>query len=128
MNVLIVNSKPDLAQLWARHVMRQGADVACVETEMSAVQFLQKRTFDIIVLDLMLDGGSAFAVADYASYRQPDARVVFVTSSHFFSDGSIFRHIPNACAFLPSGTPPEDLAAVVGHYGELGAVATPEPN
>ena len=24
---------------------------------------------------------------------------------------------PNACAFLPSGTPPEDLAALVDHYG-----------
>ena len=45
-----------------------------------------------------------------------------ITNTSFFSDGSIFRHIPNACAFLPSATPPADLAAVVGHYGD-----TPPP-
>ncbi len=86
-------------------------------TEAEAIGSLQEGVIDVIVLDLVLIGGSAFAVADFASYRQPWARVVFVTDTSFFSDGSIFRHIPNACAFLPAGTPPCDLAAVVDHYG-----------
>jgi hypothetical protein len=67
---------------------------------------------------LVIEGGSAFAVADFASYRRPDARVVFVTNTTFFSDGSIFQHIPNACAFVPTETPPEDLVAIVEHYAE----------
>jgi len=46
--------------------------------------------FDVIVLDLALEEGSALAVADFASYRHPDARVIFVTNASFFSDGSIF--------------------------------------
>ena len=77
---------------------------------------IQQYAVDVIVLDLMLDQGSAFAVADFASYRQPEARVVFVTRSTFFSDGSIFSHIPNACGFFRIDTPPEDLAAIVRHY------------
>ena len=32
----------------------------------------------------MLEEGSAFAIADFASYRQPDARIVFVTRSPRF--------------------------------------------
>ncbi len=72
--------------------------------------------FDIIVLDLVLEDGSALAVADFASYRRPEARVIFVTNTTFFSDGSIFAHSPNACAFVQSETPPEDLAAMVEHY------------
>ncbi|EPX77261.1 hypothetical protein thalar_02983 [Litoreibacter arenae DSM 19593] len=42
--------------------------------------------------------------------------MVFVTSSSFFSDGSIFRYMPNACAMVPSSTLPADLAAVVEYH------------
>jgi hypothetical protein len=34
----------------------------------------------------------------------------------FFSDGSIFNLVPNACGFFPAETPPEDLAAIIRHY------------
>jgi hypothetical protein len=48
-----------------------------------------------------------------------------VTNTSFFSDGSIFAFASNACAFVRRGTPPEDLAAMVEHYGiEAAAVPT----
>jgi DNA-binding NtrC family response regulator len=115
--VFIVEGRPELARLWANYLERQGAEVYLAYSEAEAVDMLQMVTVDVIVLDLVLDNGSAFAVADYASYSQPTARVIFVTNTSFFSDGSIFQHIPNACAFLPAATKPEDLAAVVHHYG-----------
>lgn len=117
MRVLIVESRPELARLWASHLERQGAQVLTVAGEADAITYIQNNRIDIIVLDLVLEAGSAIAVADFASYSQPLTRVVFVTNTTFFSDGSIFQHIPNACAFLPSATSPEDLAAVVDHYG-----------
>ncbi len=88
-------------------------------TQDSAIAFLSRNAVDIIVLDLVLTDGSALAVADYANYRQPAARVIFVTNTSFFSDGSIFSHSSNARAFLPSTTPPEDLAAMIEHYGTM---------
>ena len=115
--ILIVAENPDLARIWARHLERQKCDVAVATSAGHAVEYVGEHDVDVIVLDLMLERGSAFAVADFASYRRPAARVVFVTNTSFFSDGSIFRHIPNACAFLPSGMAPEDLAAVIDHYG-----------
>ncbi|RMD89786.1 MAG: response regulator [Alphaproteobacteria bacterium] len=117
MRVLIVESDAGLAGIWRAHLERQGAEVNVASTQEAAICLLREHVIDVIVLNLLLAEGSAFAVADFASYRQPAARVVFVTNSSFFSDGSIFRHIPNACAFLPTATPPEDLAAVVDHYG-----------
>ena len=116
MKVLIVESRPELAKLWSNYLARQGAEVETAASESAAVDRLRCCDIDVIVLDLVLDNGSAFAVADFASYSQPAARVIFVTNTTFFSDGSIFKHIPNACAFLPSATAPEDLAAVVDHY------------
>ncbi len=116
MKVLIVESNPDLGGLWQRHLQRQGADVSLVQTQEAAILALYGTDFEIIVLDLVLTDGSALAVADFASYRRPDARVIFVTNTTFFSDGSIFAHSPNACAYVQSETPPEDLAAIVEHY------------
>lgn len=117
MNVLIVESRPELGVLWQRHLERQGAVVSLVQGQNEAVEYLSENAADIIVMDLVLGEGSALAVADFANYRHPNARVIFVTDTSFFSDGSIFNHSSNACAFVPAGTPPEDLAAMVEHYG-----------
>ena len=117
MQVLIVESDAGLANLWRRHLERSHAEVDIAVDQDSAISQLQETMPDVIVLDLFLDTGSAIAVADYASYRRPEAKVVFVTNTTFFSDGSIFNHIPNACAYLQSGTAPEDLTAIVEHYG-----------
>ncbi|MFQ6553575.1 response regulator transcription factor [Aestuariibius insulae] len=116
MKVLIVESNFDLCQIWRRHLTRLDITARCAHTQAEAVAAIRDGAFDAIVLDLVLTDGSAFAVADYASYRLPEARVIFVTNTTFFSDGSIFNHMPNACAFIESQTPPEDLAAIVEHY------------
>lgn len=118
MQVLIVEGDPNLGWLWRRHLERCGCNVTLTQNQAEAVDALRQETVNIIVLDLILDDGSAFAIADFASYRQPDAKVIFVTDSGFFSDGSIFQYIPNACALMPSKLPPEDLSALVQHYGD----------
>lgn len=115
--VLIVESVPDLADLWKRHLERQGMQVVCVGGQDEAIAHLSEKDTDIIIQDLVIEEGSALAIADYANYRQPAARVIFVTNTSFFSDGSIFAHSANARAFVQSNTPPEDLAAMVAHYG-----------
>jgi DNA-binding NtrC family response regulator len=117
MRVLIVESENGLANIWQRHLQRMGMHVTRAHGQTDAIGFLSTEDTDVIILDLVLSEGSALAVADYASYRLPDARVIFVTNTSFFSDGSIFSFAPNACAFVQSATPPEDLAAMVEHYG-----------
>jgi len=120
--VLIVESVSDLAELWQNHLQRQGMQVHHVGGQDEAMHYLSDNEVDIIILDLVVAEGSAMAIADYANYRQPDARVIFVTNTSFFSDGSIFAHSANARAFIQSSTPPEDLAAMVEHYGAEAAV------
>ena len=116
MSVLIVESRPELGGLWKRHLERQGKTVDLVSGEEEAIAYLSEHDTDMIVLDLVLEDGSALTVSDFANYRRPYARVIFVTDTTFFSDGSIFNHASNACAFVPSGTPPDDLAAMVDYY------------
>jgi DNA-binding response OmpR family regulator len=117
MQVLIVESTIELATLWQRHLERQGVDVALAHDSDAAVRSISDNDYDVIILDLILAEGSALAVADYAQYRRPQTNVIFVTDTTFFSDGSIFALIPNARAFVQTSTPPEDLAAMVEHFG-----------
>lgn len=117
MKVLIVESQKDLAVIWQKYLERMGMFVQRASGQAEAIAHLGEHHTDVIIMDLVLGEGSALAVADYASYRLPDAQVIFVTNTSFFSDGSIFRHATNACAFVQSATPPEDLAAMVEHYG-----------
>ena len=119
MNVLIVQNEPKLGAVWQRHLERHANTVDIAHDQESAIDKLSERYYPILILDVVLNGGSAIAVADYASYRHPDAKVIFVTNSSFFSDGSIFQLCSNACAFLPSATQPEDLAALVEHYAKV---------
>lgn len=98
-------------------MQRQGMDVCLVTDQPGAAAALEAQDFDIIVLDLVISRGSAFAIADIVSYRHPETQIIFVTNTSFFSDGSIFNLSANACAFLQSDMPPEDLIAMVQHYG-----------
>ena len=117
MKVLIVESERGLAEIWQRHLQRMGMQVSTCADQDAAIAHLSSKHTDIIILDLLLSEGSAFAVADYASYRMPDTRIIVVTNTSFFSDGSIFSFASNACAFVQRSTPPDDLAAMVEHYG-----------
>ncbi|WGW04964.1 response regulator transcription factor [Tropicibacter oceani] len=119
--VLIVESNSALALLWQRHLERLGHVVRIADDEDHALGLLREVEFDIIILDLVLENGSALSISDFANYRQPEARVIFVTNSSFFSDGSIFRHCANACAFMTTATAPDDLAAMVEHYSAMRA-------
>jgi DNA-binding NtrC family response regulator len=116
MNVLIVESKRHLAELWRRALERLGAHVDIASSQDQAADMAAAATYHIVVLDLIPDEGSAFAVADFMNYRQPDAQVIFVTNTSFFSDGSIFQLFSNACAYVQSETAPDDLAAIIEHY------------
>ena len=122
MHVLIVVSDPNLGAIWQQHLQEFCGKVDLVGGQDAAVAVLERENVRVIVLDLGLAEGSAMAVADYASYRRPAAKVVSVTRDAVFADGSIFQHMPNACAFLPARMPPSDLAAVVEHHGRAAAM------
>ena len=116
MTLLIVESNPELADLWRLHCDRRGRSVVIAPGQAEAVAALRFSPVSIVLLNVELDEGSAFAVADYASYRCPEVKIIFVTSGNVFSDGSIFNHVSNACTYVPVSTRPEDLAEIVEHY------------
>ena len=116
MNVLIVESNADLAALWAKPLETWGHSVTIAASQKDAAFHICESHVDVIVLDLNLSEGSAMAVADLASYRQPNAQILAITAQGYFSDGSIFAHLGNARAMVSKDTPPQDLGALVEYY------------
>lgn len=117
MQVLVVQSDEALGQIWCNHLERQGATTVLALNEKDAVDALRWREFDVLVVDLMTRNCSVLSVSDLATYRTPEIAIIVVTANSFFSDGSIFEVIPNARGFLNSPVAPDDLAALVDHYG-----------
>jgi DNA-binding NtrC family response regulator len=119
MKIMVIESDAALGQLWCRHLERQGNIVQLASDEKSAIDMLRFSTFDVLVLDVSTKNTSGLAISDFATYRNPDVAIIVVTASSFFSDGSIFELIPNARGHLHRPVQPDDLAALVEHYGAV---------
>ncbi|WP_108484910.1 response regulator [Oceaniglobus ichthyenteri] len=120
MDVLMVEDNTALSALWSASLRRHGARVTISASQAEAIGQLQRTAFDVLILSLGLSDGSPLAVADYAGYRRPETKIIPVTSDTFFSDGSVFAHVPNTCTTLASTARPDDMAAIVEHYGSAG--------
>lgn len=116
MKVLLVQNNQDLSNLWSDFLRRNGVEVVQAATQSEAVDHINFDTFDALILDLVLPDGGAIAISDLATYRQPDVPIIAVTSTSFFSDGSIFELIPNARSLMRTSLRPDDLVAVLDHY------------
>ena len=123
MRVLIVEGNRDLANIWARFLARQGVTCTLAGTAAEAFAALRGGAFEALVLDMELPQGEAIAVADFASYRNPDLPIIAVTARGFFSDGAIFQLIPNARGLLRTPLRLDDMAALI----ELGRLSLRPP-
>ena len=117
MRILVVDGDTELGELWCKYLERHGGEARLCTSEKSAIAALRFEVFDVLVLDLVIPDTSVLAISDFATYRNPDVAIIVVTASSFFSDGSIFELIPNARGYLHTPVQPDDLAALVEHYG-----------
>ena len=125
--ILLVQHNTGLSDLWAKFLQRQGVEVKQAATQMAAIDLIRFEEYDALVLDLVLPDGGAIAISDYATYRCPDVPIIAVTSTRFFSDGSIFDLIPNARSLMRTPVRPHDLVAVLEHYAPAKAAASGKP-
>ena len=126
MDILVVESDIELGVLWCRHLERVGGSVQLVPDEATAIEALRFASFEVLVLDMATKNSSVLAISDFATYRNPNVAIIVVTANSFFSDGSIFELIPNARGHLHWPVQPDDLAALVEHYGRGAISLIPE--
>ena len=83
-----------------------------------AVETLQHRIPDVVLLDLMIGDQMSIAVADIVGYRAPDCKVIYLTGSGRFESGELFTLSNNASWILRKPIDFSDLQSLFQHIDE----------
>lgn len=79
-SLLLIDDDVLFLQTLGRSLQRRGTVVASAHDSATALQTLQHNSFDLILLDLNLDGESGLKLLQQILTLQPDARVVMLTA------------------------------------------------
>lgn len=80
LNLLLVDDDSLFTTTLSRSLQKRGLSVHCAVNTSTTLAALQSHTFDLILLDLNLDGESGLKLLQAILQQQPDARVVMLTA------------------------------------------------
>ncbi len=82
--ILAVDDELPIAQLLRVSLERAGYECVCAYDGLEAANLIEKETFDLILLDIMLPGVDGFQLMDYI--RSTGIPVIFLTAKNAVSD------------------------------------------
>ncbi len=82
--ILIVDDERPIATLIKMSLTKAGYNCVCAYDGLEAADILEKETFDLILLDIMLPGATGFELMDYI--RPLGVPVIFLTAKGDISD------------------------------------------
>ena len=77
--ILIIDDEPEVLQAVATLVRHEGYDVMLAESGEKTLGILTRRSFDLILTDLMMPGNTGWQVLEAAKQQYPDIKVVVFT-------------------------------------------------
>jgi len=82
--ILAVDDEKPIAELLRLSLARAGYQCVCAYDGIEAANLIEKETFDLILLDIMLPGIDGFELMDYI--RTTDIPVIFLTAKNAVAD------------------------------------------
>ncbi len=79
-SILVVEDETEIRELIALHLLRQGYKVTECDNVSDAIEQLEKKKFDLILLDWMLPGLSGVDLLGYLKDKNIESRVLMVTA------------------------------------------------
>ncbi|WP_415403298.1 response regulator [Tateyamaria sp. SN3-11] len=113
--VLLLEDDPGLQYVFSEALEDAGHDVHVASDNDQAMSALRRCTPDVLLLDLMIQGGLSTDVANYAVYSAPDADVIYMTGSGLFPKGELFGMSRNARLVLRKPVDIRELTTMVAH-------------
>ena len=110
--ILVVDDDPDLRACLSSELRSEGYDVFSVLGGEEAISILQKRHFDLVLLDIRMPGVDGFKVLKFIKKNYPTVRVIMLTA---FADiiNEIESRIQGAEAFVKKPYDVADLLATI---------------
>ena len=79
MNVLVVDDEPDIRRMLGQVLRREGHEVAEAESGEQALETLEQKRFDVVLLDVRMSGMSGLDALAAIRERVPDLAVIMVS-------------------------------------------------
>lgn len=117
MKALVVQDDPNVQGLWVASLREAGHEAQAVYTEAAALSALKTSSFDLVLLDLCVNGRNSIGVATLATYRNAMCKVVVVSGSAVFSEKKLFAMSPAVAAALRKPVDIEDLMVACERVG-----------
>ena len=110
--ILVVDDDPDLRACLSSELRSEGYDVFSVMGGEEAISIIQKRPFDLVLLDIRMPGVDGFKVLKFIKKNYPTDRVIMLTA---FADiiNEIESRIQGAEAFVKKPYDVADLLATI---------------
>ncbi|MDD9302834.1 MAG: sigma-54-dependent Fis family transcriptional regulator [Desulfobacter sp.] len=93
LRILVVDDEPVIRKSLAGWLRRDGYRVETLDSGEQAIETLKTRSFDIILLDIQMDGISGMEVLDHVKEEYPDIDVIMITA---------FGSVPSAVQAMKS--------------------------
>lgn len=78
--VLFLEDEPTIREVLTEYVLISRCEVTAVERGDTAIEFLEKHTYDIAVLDIMVPGADGFAVLEYIQQHCSKTAAIMLTA------------------------------------------------
>ena len=83
-NILIVEDEKAISNLMTMSLKRTGYNCTCVYNGADAADMLEKKRFDLVLLDVMLPGVDGFTLMEFI--RPKEIPVIFITAKNSLDD------------------------------------------
>lgn len=110
--ILVVDDEKRIRDVCQTMLTNEGFHVAAVENGFRCLELLEKDSFDIILLDLMMPGLSGMDILGYVKEKYPDIMVIVITGYATIEHG-VGAMKKGAFDFLPKPFSPDDLRLII---------------
>ncbi|MCD9026432.1 response regulator transcription factor [Cohnella silvisoli] len=111
-HILVVDNEPELLDLVEFHLIQSNLRVTTVDSGLAALKRLDETSFDLVILDIMMDGLDGFAVLERIRGNAMEMPVILLSAKHEL-DSKIFGLGIGADDYVTKPFSPSELVARV---------------
>lgn len=111
-HILVVDNEPDLLDLVEFHLVQSDLRVTKADSGMAALKHLSETAFDLVILDIMMDGLDGFAVLEQIRGNAMEMPVILLSAKHEV-DSKIYGLGIGADDYVTKPFSPSELVARV---------------
>jgi len=113
LNILVVDDEEDICKMFEKWLSLEGHRVQSALTGKKAIDLVKKEHFDVVFLDIIIPGTTAFEVLEKIKKISPETKVVIITGK--LIDKDLLKELrgKGSSAFLQKPFKIEDLLRAI---------------